>query len=311
MLAVPSVGMAVSTNTHNVDVGVLCDWIEASVLFLDEAHLSDTVVVDILKEEEIYRSQEFAWEIVEEAWSQLEDRQKWIGKASPITVESLRLIRHRDWQQAPAHSFYLALTLAGFYPKWARRFGRNFTVQGELFEKLTKESVELLFPGWVVYPTGWARTHAKKIPAIVEEVANLLSESKGDIKRWVGLHANEAGLDLLCYRPFPDGRVGIPVYLMQCASGADWVEKLHTPNIEIWRQIVQFAARPGKAFAMPFALTHDEFPSKCLAVNGLTLDRYRLLSSGRDNPDWVPADLTHDIVAWLEPRLATLPQYSE
>jgi len=311
MLAIPSVGMAVSTNQHNVKIDVLCDWIEASALFLDEAHLPDAEVVDALVEEEIYESQGFAWEIVADAWSQMRRRQKWIGKASPITVESHRLVRERDWQQAPAHSFCLALTLAQFYPQWAKGFGSNFTVQGELFEKLTQRSVELLFPGWVVHRTGWATSQPKKITEVVEEIANILGESKGDIGRWVGPHANEAGLDLLCYRPFPDGRVGVPVYLMQCASGTNWEGKLHTPHLGIWKKLVQFAAHPGKAFAMPFALTDVDFPVKCGTVDGLTLDRYRLLSSGGDNPDWVPADLTHEIVAWLEPRLATLAQYSE
>jgi len=311
MLAIPETGMGRSVKAHNVRLDVLCDWLEASALFLKEPEVPDSEVVDTLVEEEIYESQQFAWERVADAWSELSRRQDWIGQASPIEVQGHRLVRRQEWRQAPAHSFCLALTLARMYPEWARQFGNDFTEQGELFEKLTQRSVEALFPGWRVHPTAWTRTQAKKLHVVVQEIANLLGESTGEIRRWTKPDANEAGLDLLCYRPFPDGRVGVPVYMMQCASGRDWEGKLHTPRLKIWTKIVQFAADPVKAFATPFAMTDDEFPGRCAEVNGLMLDRYRLLSSGRDNPDWVPVDLGQRIIAWLEPRVTSLPRYAD
>jgi len=311
MLAIPAKGMGQSINAHNVRIDVLCDWIEASALFLDEAALPDTEVVEALVEGEIYASQSFAWEIVADAWSQVRRRQEWIGQASPIDVQAHRLVRQREWRQAPAHSFCLALTLAHLYPVWARQFGKDFTEQGELFEKLTQMSLEVLFPGWKVHATGWTRTHTKKLHAVVEEIANLLNESKGEIGRWTKPQANEAGLDLLCYRPFPDGRVGVPLYLMQCASGRDWEDKLHTPRLEIWTKIIQFAARPAKAFATPFAIAEGDFPRVSASVTGLTLDRYRLLSCGRDNPDWLSDELAQRIIAWLAPRVSSLPKCAD
>ena len=87
-------------------------------------------------------------------------------------------------------------SLCKWYRPWAAKFGRDYTEQGQLFEELTKESVEALYAGWKVQQTGWSRTHSLKLAAVVETVAACLSESKGNIEKWTKKTANEAGLDL-------------------------------------------------------------------------------------------------------------------
>ncbi len=311
MLAIPRRGISRSTNVHNVDLDVFCDWIEGSTLFIEEDELSASDIVDALGEGEIYEDQDFAWEIVSDAWSELRRRQDWIGSGCPVEVLDRRLRRRYDWRDTPAHSFCIALAFAKWYPTWARGFGTDFTIQGELFELLARESLQRLFPGWEIHATGWTRTHAKKLAAVVSEVASRLGESVGDIGRWTKPRANEAGLDLLCYRPFPDKRVGVPVYLLQCASGGDWEGKLHTPNLDIWRNIVHFASMPKKAFATPFAFRDDEFVRNCGIVNGMLLDRCRLLSPAREDAHWVSDALKDRLVAWLQPRIDQLPKRGE
>jgi hypothetical protein len=306
MLSIPKKGMSRSISAHNARLDVMCDWIEASALFQDEKTLPDTMVMEALIDGEIYENQSYAWERVSSAWAEIRLRQSRVGQTSPFGVLDHRLVRKGTWRQFPAYSFCLALGLAPFYPEWARSFGKDYTEQGELFEKLTQTSVETLFPGWKVHPTGWTRTHTQKLRAVVEKIASMLGETIGRIERWTRRSANEAGLDLLLYRPFPDGRVGIPVFLMQCASGADWETKLHTPHLGTWSKIVEFAATPKKAFAMPFAMLDDDFPSTCNSVDGLTLDRYRLLAPGRENPAWLSRELRRRIIAWLEPRIGAL-----
>lgn len=219
-----------------------------------------------------------------------------------------RLQCQKAWQDVPAHSFCLALSYSKWYPEWSRPFGRDFTEQGALFEKLTQESLKALFPDWEIHPTGWTKTNPNQLHTVVQEVASLLGEALGDIERWTKPKAHEAGLDLLCYRPFADSRVGVPVYLVQCASGGNWDTKLHTPSLRIWTKIVHWASDPKKAFAMPFALLDKDFIDRCNIVDGMLMDRYRLLSPGRNNPDWVSDELKTSIVKWLEPRIAELPR---
>ncbi len=307
MLALPTKGLYRSVNVHNSNLDVFCDWIEASLLFSEDKELTGADIIDVLIEEELYDRQDFAWEFVSDALNEIRRRQSWLATGCPIEIRGIRLTKRVAWREIPAYSFCLTLSLAKWYPEWARSFGTNFTQQGELFELLTETSLRLILSGWTIQPTGWTRARTSELPTVVSKVAALLGEAVGDIGRWASPRAKEAGLDLLCYRPFPDNRVGMPVYLTQCASGRDWEGKLHTPRLEIWSKLIQFASAPKKAFATPFAFLDDEFLRNCALVDGMLLDRYRLLSPARQNPDWVPEELKTSLVTWLEPRVIRLP----
>lgn len=304
MLSIPTFGLS----KGHVRLDVLCDWIEGSVLFTDEK-LSDTEVFDVLNDEDMFRDQDTAWQAVNDAWAESKRRHDWLGAHSPVRFVGQRIEPLGTWHDTPALSFCLALAFAKWHPDWARAFGPSHIEQGELFEEVTKEAMKMHFPDWEIVPTGWTRTDPTKIAAVVTKVASLLGEVEGNVGRWTVPQANEAGLDLLCYRPFRDGRVGVPVFLMQCGSGGNWDDKLTTPNLRLWGRIVDFVVEPKKAFAMPYALLDDDFIKSCNLVNGLFLDRYRLLSAGFTQSDWISAQLKADIVKWLEPRVAALPRY--
>ncbi|MES2510807.1 MAG: hypothetical protein V4625_12820 [Pseudomonadota bacterium] len=307
MLAIPSKGFRRSLTAHNIDLSICCDWIESSVFFLQE-ELTDADVVDVLRENELYATQDFAWEFVNDAFSHIRDRARLFGHGYPIEFQSKHRLRARGTVEAyGAYGFCLVLSLPGAYPKWAKNFGQDFNEQGELFEKLTAESVAASLSGWTVHSTGWSRTATKKLKAVVDEVASLLGEGMGDIYTWTRDSANEAGLDLLCFRPFPDGRVGVPVYLVQCASGANWEQKLRTPDLRIWNKLVTFAAEPKKAFSMPYALQERDFTRHTNVVDGLLLDRHRLLAPGKASINWLTPALNKLVSDWSIDRIATLP----
>jgi hypothetical protein len=169
--------------------------------------------------------------------------------------------------------------------------------------------METQFPDWSIHQTGWARKNAVKLAGVVKDVAERLGESQGDLSRWAEPNANESGLDLVFYRPFPDNRVGVPLYLMQCASGVNWKSKLKTPDIEDWSKIILFAAKPRRAFATPFAFLDREFIRYCGNVDGMLLDRYRLLAAGNHKPNWISRNLSRRIIAWARPRVKALSRF--
>jgi hypothetical protein len=306
MLTIPSKGFQRSVDVHNVDRAICSDWFEASVLFKDES-ISGADVVDLLRENEVYESQDFAWELVNDIFGRVQQRSRFLGDGYPFELRrATRLQRRGSWEEYAPYSFCLALSLAPIFPEWARRFGTDYTEQGELFESLTAESIRASLAGWQTYPTGWTRTAPRKLSEVVSKVASLLGEATGELVRWSRAKANEAGLDILCYRPFPDGRVGVPAYLVQCASGAKWDDKLRTPDLQIWTKIVIFASEPKKALSTPFALTEDTFTYSCNIVNGLLLDRHRLLAPGQPSKNWVSAELENRLIAWTQPRIAVL-----
>ena len=299
MLALPTSGFSQPTGTspeitHNIRLDILCDWIEGSILFDDEA-VSKIDIVEILTEKGIYNDSALALNIVNEAWSELKRRFGCIEKGNPFSFIRQTIKNRYSWQENPAHSFCVLLSMPQCYKDWSTALFRNDYNQ---------------FSDWQIYQTGWSRTNKMKLADIVDEISNQLGEIKGEIEPWENPVGNDAGLDILCYRPFPDNRVGIPVYLMQCASGKNWVDKLHEPDLNVWTKIILFAAMPRKAFAIPFALLDEEFKQRCNRVNGLLFDRYRLLAAVNHNRKWVPGFLETEIVDWVTPRLQTLQRYN-
>jgi hypothetical protein len=118
--------------------------------------------------------------------------------------------------------------------------------------------------------------------------------------------ANEAGLDILFFRPFTDDRCGFPIYLTQCATGEDWDTKLHTPVLAVWQKLVDFAAPPQKAFALPHSLSAEELRRVTVKVQGIVFDRYRLHDTSRPH-NWCSKELTGDLKAFLNPLIVNLP----
>lgn len=308
MLVLPQIGFArLVEPEHKVELDALCDWIEASLVFTDAEFVSGSNVVDVLCEEEIYESQEFAWKLVDIAMSELGRRRTCLGIGAPFNIDGDRIVRTRDWHDVAAYSFCLTLACLKWYPKWSSSLVKDYARQGQLFEEVAAGALERLFRGWKVHRTGWSPDNPRKIGRVVSDVAKLLRETQCDLRPWVSKDANEVGLDIVCYRPFDDARPGLPTLLVQCASGKHHEHKLGTPNMKEWEKIILFTAvRPQRSFITPYVFTDEEFRRKSNKVDGLLLDRLRLLSAGNDGEEWLPAKLNERLREWVSPRVAKL-----
>lgn len=301
-------GFRRSVSKHNTQIDVLADWMEACALLGDSQRMPGSELVDSLIEEEIYDDQDFCWAAINDGLKEIRRRSK-LSTPFALAVSRRGIDRSiSSWREAPVHCFLLLLTLAQRYDKWVKVMPIDYNLQGELFEEVTRESLVRQFPGWVIHPTGWSKTHPTKLPELVSHLAGLLGEIEGEVAAWADPEAKEAGLDLLCYRPFPDGHVGVPLLMLQCASG-DWKEpgKLKTPDLEIWTKLVTFASRPKKAFATHFSFRKDEFRKVSGRVDGVLLDRYRLLGNVAEG-EWVSVELKTRLLDWLELRLGALSE---
>lgn len=204
MLVLPQVGMARSVAPeHNVELDAFCDWIEASLAFDKLNSISGSDIVDVLCEEEIYESQEFAWELVGNTMAELQRRQACLAGGAPFEIKGDRIVRTEDWKNVAAYSFCLTLACIKWYPKWAASLDKNYSKQGQLFEEVAEEALGRILPGWEVHRAGWSPDNAAKIKKVVSDVAIMLRETQGELQPWVSEDANEAGLDIVCYRPLP------------------------------------------------------------------------------------------------------------
>ncbi len=308
MLRVPSKGFSESVKAHNVNIDALTEWIEGSVVFSDDT-ISQSDVVDILIEENIYRIQDFAQERVESAWLELARRHTILGRCCPYRLTKKTVVRTSNWRETPAYSFCLMLSLqCSFRATLQKHVKQNFGEQGPLFERLTSES--LAKRGWSTNWKGWSKEKSNSIRDKVERLETHLGEVMIDDgpQRWTSGHAKDAGLDIVCHLPFADTWAGRPLYFIQCASGDDWKEKRSTPNISTWEKLIDLCTKPKRGLAMPFALMQDDFRKAANYDNlVLLLDRHRLASPTAAAKNWESATLQTDLNNWTDPRAAALP----
>lgn len=310
MLTLPDEGFAKSIKQHNVNTTIMSDWVESSVVFLDDP-VTKSEIIDILREEYIYESQDFAAEQVEICWAEIERRSLCMGKSSPVVLDNLKVSKSEIINVG--HMFCMMLSRSAYYQKWGMKFGRDFNEQGNLFEELT--CCSLRGNGWITYKTGWSneiknRQKSANMSAskgLITRIANELNELLGgNFEHWLGDDTKEAGLDIVSCKPFTDGWPGIPTYFVQCASGANWPDKLKEPDIKHWAKMIDFSLDPQRAISIPFSLGRVEFKRRTNSYSGIIIDRYRVLSAGHKNTEWVPPDLSRLIQQWLSPRIKEL-----
>jgi len=311
MLALPELGIKHSKERHNSRLDVVSDWVEASLLFSDD-RISKVDLVDILMENEVYEDQDFALEFADMVWAVLADRVQRLNGLLGLRCGRDSVSRSQRWDECPAYAFCLMLSCGAYiYPRWAGGYGYDHALQGALFERLAERSVGAMLPGWNVSRTGWSPDQPVKLRHAVDGIISGLHEVQGvEADLYVGSHANELGLDLLAYGAFDDVHASFPVLMIQCASGKDWRQKRHTPDLNIWSKVINFSGRPLKGFAIPYAFTDaQEFRREAVPVNGVFLDRYRLLNPNRGRSEvWIDARLNEDLAAWVSPRLDALPR---
>jgi len=299
--------IAASRANQPVAIDMLGDWLEASVLFSKDERISFPDVVEFLVSEEFCDSQEEAWFVIADLKRALLKRSTNLRSGYPFRIADRSITRLKRWRDAPEYAFCLLLSLSRIYPAAFTDRGPDYTEQGLLFEGLTLYSLKRVLNGWSIYVTGWSRSRASGIVQVVQFVADKLGEPYGDIRRWVSEHAKDAGLDILCYRPFEDKRGGIPIYLVQCASGKNWKAKLNTPDLNVWGNLIQFTSRPRRAFATPFHWVQEEFSIHAGRVQGLVLDRYRLLEPLRTGERIMSRRQSARMNRWCRPRVEGLP----
>jgi hypothetical protein len=309
LLAVPGTGfVATSVNRHRSDLIIVADWVEGTALFFNRT-VSRMEIRDFLCASDYYQDQTFAMEFVELIWGELRRRNQWLQRFAMLDIDKDTVEPLFKWQDAAGHAFCLMLTCLQRYSKkqHPKLHNDNYVKQGDLFERFSEESLVKL--GWKTLRTGWASGIANpRFRDIINKVALELNESWiNDDAQPVFKDAKDEGLDLLVHKPFSDTRVGRPFFLVQCASGGDWKEKLHTPRIEVWNKLVIFTTDPRRGFCFPLALSDDDFKATCARCTGMLLDRYRLLSSGTGVTNELSRDLQARLKQWIAPRVAALP----
>ncbi len=307
MLELPDSKVNRSVDAINIDFNVFNDWLEASLLF-GIAPITKNLIVDVLLEEDICVEQDYARLIADESWSKLENRISNKKTNPTLAIEAENITATHNWTENVARSFFLTISLNPYYKEWAKT-NRDNPGQGRLFERLIVELCPFIFKGWKVLPIGWSSTTTASLPELVTFISSALScAGAADVYEWASRFSKDAGLDIICYRSFDDGRQPVPVYFIQCASGADWTSKLTEPPVDNWRMLLQYAHSPTRALAIPYNVSEREMRIRCTEINGPLFDRDRLLSIIPDDNSWLSPELRDDLITWLQTRIESLPR---
>ena len=119
---------------------------------------------------------------------------------------------------------------------------------------------------------GWPSEDGRprEFPAAVRWLATRMGITIGASYRPPG--RKDGGVDVVAWRPFPDGRSGFPVLLTQCTLERDFAHKADDIDIRVWSGWLSLDLDPAKALAIPDVVASGE-EWNSLASRVIVLDR--------------------------------------
>lgn len=117
---------------------------------------------------------------------------------------------------------------------------------------------------------------------------------------------SDAGVDVVAWWRFEDGRIGFPVLLAQCTVQLKWERKLKDVDPDLWREWIHFGTvPPQKCLVIPFAvdLEEENWPHRTTQA-GVILDRVRLVELLDElDEDALVALVDERTVEWIQAEL--------
>ena len=211
-------------------------------------------------------------EVAGQVSEQLADRARRSGESYPFRWDGGVLRRLSDWR---SRSTYVFCLLLGRGDAPAERLKRSFPER--LFEELCTDASARYLNGDAVR-FGSPRT-ASDLPARFDLALESLCSDylrEGAPNAEVPHHTGDDGVDVVAWRSL-DGRPTKLILFGNCASGADWSEKLRELQPGVFCNL-HLASRPlddpARAFFTPRALSSVEWDKARKA--GIVFDRPRL-----------------------------------
>lgn len=148
----------------------------------------------------------------------------------------------------------------------------------ELFELITRDAGNnLLGEGTKSIRFGWPSQDGRprEFPDAVRWLAERMGIACGGAYR--PPRNKDGGVDVVIWRPFPDGRSGFPAILVQCTLERDFFHKAADVDIRVWSSWLELDVDPMTALAIPCVVPAGE-SWNLLASRTVVLDRIRLAS---------------------------------
>lgn len=231
--------------------------------------------------------------LADEVYMELDDRQASCDGSYPFSLNTNYLASDSDAVNSP-YTFMLLLSMFG-------NRGPADIDSTKLFEDLSSEAALSYFGGRDglagLFPFGAPRRNSPaSFAEAVDDLCRQLGEGTG-LKRQLNLKdQQDAKLDLVVWKRFPDRRAGQLIGFGQCATGQDWKNKVSElrPDAfcKAWMRDAP-AVFPISLFFVPFRIGSPGW--QVTSYNGgIIFDRCRISHHLKA----APADLLEQCGAW-------------
>lgn len=247
---------------------VLADWVEASCLLDPDLRVPKTEVQSALVAAGLDDDALPAF-----IWLELSKRGTILGDLYPFAVEqSATGLRNAD----SAGLAYRLLLLLSIRSSIAEAQDGRHAEPSKLFEHVVAVAARQ-YLGGSARRIGAPRegdnpkSFKKLIPFLCEKL------SEGPPAGILNPASQDAGVDVIAWKSFDDRRPGQVVLIAQCATGADWTEKVGDCSAPLWKRFMGLHLEPLTALAIP----HVQFETwrwiETTLRGGVFLDRLRLV----------------------------------
>ncbi len=171
----------------------------------------------------------------------------------------------------------------------------------KLFEELAAQAAQTYLGGQM----GLARSKVFGFPrrllpkdfgSALDDLCRTLGEGLGHRERPTSNDQKDAKLDVVAWREFPDSRRGKLIAFGQCATGANWAEKLTELQPPEWCRFWMRetpATLPVRFFFVPHRIAEKDWFQTCVH-GGVLFERCRIAHLVRE----LPSELTGRLTAW-------------
>lgn len=254
----------------------------------------DQVQDDPRLDEAVEREGDELERIADAALEQLERREQYLDDQYPFTLNGV--LKAKSNAVETAYTFLTALTSFGWKNEDAPENAAS------LFEYLSAAALVRYLGGEDSarsYDFGFPR---RKGPPAFRDAVNELCHRMGEgggcrVEQPHVSNVKDAKLDLVAWIPFNDGRANQLSFFGQCATGADWQNKINELQpvdfCKTWL-IQQPAMNPALAFFVPRHIKEDHWPSATIGDRRLVFDRLRISRLLRE----IDGELAHRCAAW-------------
>lgn len=257
------------------DREAIADWIEVTMLARGGALGFDALHGFAADELHVNEAQ------VGLALKVLSRRSQLLGSSYPFQVHDVAVSARPDARSCP----YSLLVLLSPGSPARQLLHRQPTDEMVLvFERLVAKAMRSLFGGPAkAVRFGWPSEEGRpaEFHLAIEWLAGKMGIAPG--RSYRPPRRKDGGVDVVAWRPFPDGKSGFPVVLVQCTLQQDLVPKSADIDVRNWAGWLTLDADPTTALAIPGTIANTETWNE-IAVRCLILDRVRLTSLLPDTP---------------------------